>query len=169
MEKGFNMENKAIMLLSQADLDDKELILSSELENSILEVEKLISKLRLQRQAYAKEILGGERTYENDNIKITKVEAFRKIADLEQIDQRFVKTQKSLNTQAVNEYYKENRQLPEGVTEVYSSGYIKLTFKDKEKEEKKKEDKIAEYKMREQAQQASKDFIKTFKANAKTR
>lgn len=87
--------------------------------------------------------LGNEKTKQIGDYKLTKSDRYTKYPEvpIDDIDPAFIKTEKKLDTKAINEFRKIHKKLPEGVAEQYQSTSIRET-QIKEKEEKPKVEKI---------------------------
>lgn len=113
-------------------IDEESVFIVEQLEKWVEEAKATLNMLAMRE-------LGNEDKVEANGLVIRKVKRFRKIADLDSIDQKFVKVEKKLNTQAVNEYIKANKTVPEGVSEeLFSVGYIaepKGVYEDKKARE----------------------------------
>jgi len=126
-------------------------------------LEKLVEKMKEKLQAKAKDLLNNKKKLVVNGVVITRVDVYEKVADLDAINQKFVKIEKKLNTAVVNEYLKENKTLPEGVTEYkkYSRFCMKV-IKPIENKEKGK------FKVVEGSQKAIEN-LKSLSKNIKTR
>lgn len=126
-------------------------------------LQKVVEEMKTKQSDFVREHLGGQKEISFGDIKLQRIDVFEKVADLDQINQKFVKTEKRLNTAVVNEYLKENKTLPEGVTEYkkYSRFCMKV-IKPIESKEKGK------FKVVEGSQKAI-DNLKSLSKNIKTR
>lgn len=100
----------------------------------IKNLEDTVKQLRMVYNAKLNESLeknGGE--YSTDKYRFKRTDVMQKTFDPNiEPDERFIKTEKKVNTAIVNEYYKKNKELPLGITEIFK--YSKVTRKDLEKE-----------------------------------
>jgi len=121
-------------------------------------LEKLVEKMKEKLQAKAKDLLNNKKKLVVNGVSITRVDVYEKVADLNTIPEKYIKTERKLNVAVVNEYLKENKALPEGVAEVKK--YTRIQVK-----------KYVEPKPFERVDlavpEASKNFMDNFKKNAK--
>jgi len=109
-------------------------------------------------QAKAKDLLNNKKKLVVNGVSITRVDVYEKVADLNTIPEKYIKTERKLNVAVVNEYLKENKALPEGVAEVKKYTRIQVKKYVEPKPFKRIEVKVPE---------ASKNFMDNFKKNAK--
>lgn len=109
-------------------------MLTLEFDKRLADVESMVQDIRKYQLECAKLLLGSKDELIKDGMKISKIRVFSKVADLDSVAKGFVKTERKLNIQAVNDYLKENRTLPDGVSEVQTSERISVREAPKPKE-----------------------------------
>lgn len=103
----------------------------------LLQLEELVKESKESYKEELRERLQGEKTYQLGRLRFTSSPRYSKVINEEVLAEEFKKTEVKPNTQAINKYFKEHKEYPEGVSEVLAGETERVTITKRTPEEEK--------------------------------